>query len=183
MSETDNQSQSWWQDHRAAIRDAETVRADLFVRSLGVPVDSQSCQTTAICQLDELESDGPVTTTTVRIWGDRIYPEDRCAETPAGRFILDKIEEMEAWAEQREEVQLQFQRERATSTLTDEPRMLIRLPCYCLSVYLDGALSAVFPCSVNGEDCGVLEYFDMLQRLSETAVPAPSASADPAKIQ
>jgi hypothetical protein len=183
MSETHNRSRSWWNEHTAAIEDADTVRADLFVRSLGAPVDSQHCHSSVVQRLDELEANGPVTTVTIRLWGDRLYPDGRCADTPAGRFILDKIEEMESWAAQTERVQLRFERTQATSALSDESRTMIRLPYHCLSVYLDDSLSAVLPCSVDGRECSLFEYVDTLATMPEATVSPPNTSVDPAKIQ
>jgi hypothetical protein len=183
MSETTNQFETWWQDHRAAVRDADTVRADLYVRSLGAPINSQECQTSTVDRLKELEADGPVTTTTVRIWGDRVYPDDCCAETAAGQYVLEKIEEFQSWAARTDGVQLPLHRERMTSLLDDDSRTMMRLPQNCLSVYLDGSLGAVVPCSIGDRDCSLLGYLDSLSTAPETTVHSTKMPTDTAPIQ
>jgi len=183
MSDSTNQFETWWQDHATAVRNADTVRADLYVRSLGGPASSQDCLSSVVRRLDELEADGSLTTTTVSIWGDRIYPDDRCAGTAAGRFVLDKIEEFESWSARTDVVDFRLQREQVTSLLDDEPRRVIRLPQHCLSVYVDGSLAAVVPCSIGDRDWSPFEYLDSLATVSETTVTSPDASRDTAPIQ
>lgn len=158
-----------WTAHRRTIRDSDDVRVQVFLRSLGAPAGCQDKQAAVFETLDRLEDAGIVSTSSVSLWGDRIYLSDRCSRTPVGEFVRGKIREFGEWAGEREGVDLHFERRSIDSSITGESREMIRPPQVSLAVYADDSLAGVFPCSMDGEERCVTSYLHELAKLSDEA--------------
>lgn len=162
---TETPHSEWWSEHRDQVERSDDVRIDVFVRSLGAPASSQSTQRTVFERLDDLEDRGRIDRFTVQVWGDRLYPEERCAELPVGRFLHNKVDEFQQWADAHQRVDLAFEttvRDPFVSSGTIES---IKLPRICLATYVDGELSCVVPCRFEGRDLSVRRYLTALEEL------------------
>lgn len=158
------------------------MRVQVFLRSLGAPAGCQDKQATVFETLDRLEDAGIVTSTSVTLWGDRIYLSDRCSHTPVGEFVREKIREFEEWASGRDGVDLRFERRTIDSSITGESHDMIRPPQVSLAVYADDDLAGVFPCSMDGEEQCVTSYLCEIGKLSDEARISESALDDQATV-
>lgn len=165
---TDTQYSEWWRDHRDRVESSEDVRIDVFVRSLGAPTASQGRQAAVIERLDDLEDSGRIDRFTVQVWGDRLYPGEPCADSPVGRFLQNRINDFERWADDHPGVVLPFESKVCEPFVADKEYQCITLPRICLGVYADGELGGVVPATFGDVDITVHNY---LKGLSDLADP------------
>ncbi|PSP94178.1 hypothetical protein BRC91_06910 [Halobacteriales archaeon QS_4_62_28] len=163
---TETQYRNWWSEHRDGIEASDDVRVDVFLRSLGAPTATRSTQAAVLEQLDELEEIGRIDRFTVQVWGDQIYPDERCAQSPVGRFLQSKVMEFEQWGERTHGVTLPFESTVCKPFVTDREYHCIKLPRICLGVYADGDLSGVVPCEFGPVNVPVREYLTAVTELS-----------------
>lgn len=163
---SDTPYSEWWQDHRDRIEASDDVRVDVFVRSLGAPTASQSTQAAVLERLDELEEVGRIDRFTVQVWGDRLYPEERCAESPVGRFLRNKIDEFRRWADTKAGVELPFESTVCEPFVADREFHAILLPRICTGIYVGGGLAGVIPCSFGEIDVTVHDYLEAIRDLT-----------------
>lgn len=156
----------WWQAHRDRVAESDDVRVDVFVRSLGAPTASQTAQAAVLERLDELEERDRIDRFTVQVWGDRLYPEERCAQSPVGRFLRNKVSEFERWGDTTPGVGLAFESKTCEPFVAEREFQCIVLPRICLATYVDGELDGVVPCSFGEEDVTVHDYLLALTELS-----------------
>lgn len=147
-------------DWRARLERAETVRADLYLRSLGAPVPSQERQEAVLERLEGLEATGRIDTWTVNVWGDRLYTDGRCSETPVGRHLTGKLSEFDRWAGDHEAVAFDLDAGVVDCGITGTCYEMIRLPRLALAVYADSELVAVVPCEVAGASLSVSSFLE-----------------------
>lgn len=171
-----------WTVHRQTIRESDDVRVQVFLRSLGAPAGSHGKQAAVFETLDRLEDAGVVSSSSVTLWGDRIYLSDRCSHTPVGEFVREKIREFKQWALDREGIDLRFEHRTVDSSITGESFEMIRPPRVCLAVYAADGLSGVFPCAMDGEERCVRSYLDELAELSDEAWAEDATWEGPAAV-
>lgn len=169
---TETPYSEWWSDHRDRVEQSDDVRIDVFVRSLGAPTASQTAQRTVLERLDSLEERDRIDRYTVQVWGDRLYPEEPCAELPVGRFLHNKVEEFQHWADDDQEIELAFESTVADPFVDEGTFECIKLPRICLATYVDGELSGVVPCRFEGHDLSVSKYLTAIAELSADPLPA-----------
>jgi hypothetical protein len=169
---TETPYSEWWAEHRDRVEQSDDVRIDVFVRSLGAPTASQTAQRTVFERLDRLEEQDRIDRFTVQVWGDRLYPEERCAELPVGRFLHDKVDEFRQWANAHQGVELPFESTVCDPFVDDGTFECIKLPQICLATYVDGELSSVVPCRFEGRDLSASKYLTALEELARDPLPA-----------
>lgn len=153
------------------------MRIDVFLRSLGTPAAGRHAEPSVLARLADLETSGRVDTYTVSIWGDSVCPDDPCAETPVGQYVMEKVEAFRAWAEESGLVELPFETRTVHPMLEDEPCEVLRLPRICLAVVADGELIGVFPGRFGDRHLSVHEYLDLLGALPREMEPVEERSA------
>lgn len=181
---TDTAYNEWWEDHRMRIDESDDVRIDVFVRSLGAPMPVQMTQAAIFERLDELEDIGRIDRFNVHIWGDRLYRNEPCSDSSVGRFVQNRIDEFEQWAERKAEVELPFETTSCQPFLADREFHCVTLPRIGLGAYVDGELAGFVPSGFEGVDVSVPEYLDALIDLAagpadadDQATTAPTAES------
>mgnify|MGYP000675234936 CR=1 FL=1 len=169
---TETSYTEWWHTHRDRIEASADVRVDVFVRSLGAPTDTQARQARVLERLDDLEEMERIDRFTVQVWGDRLYPDERCAQSPVGRFLDNKITEFERWADSMAGVELSFESKVCEPFVADREFHCIVLPRICLATYIDGELDGVVPCTFGNENVTVDDYLTALHELSTDPLSA-----------
>lgn len=127
----------------------DAVTARLFVRSLGPGEDAPDLERLRE-RLETLVERDLIREYSVYIWGKHVSPS--AAEwTETGRFVLDTVEQFEAWAE-RDDVSLDpfFGEETRRSAIRDQAERRIRLPTVALAEYEGDDLRFVAPCVADG---------------------------------
>jgi len=173
---TETQYRDWWSEHRDGIASSDDVRVEVFLRSLGAPTATQSTQEAVLEQLDELEEMGRIDRFTVQVWGDRIYPDERCAQSPVGRFLRNKVTEFKQWGERSPGVTLPLESTVCRPFVADREFRCIDLPQICLAVYTDGELSGVVPCAFGTVDVAVHDYLTAIAELSSDPLDSSKRS-------
>lgn len=153
----------WWNEHRTRLDQATDVRVDVFLRSLGAPTGSEGTQARVIERLEELEEQGRIDTYTVSVWGEQIRPGNRCARTPVGQYMLDKIEALQAWSRDTPGATVPFENKTVSSFVTEGAHEVVKLPRICLSVRADQDIAAVLPVRFDNRPLSVREYLDLLR--------------------
>ena len=173
---TETPCSEWWSEHRDRVERSDDVRIDVFVRSLGAPTTSQTTQRAVLDRLDDLEQRDRIDRFTVQVWGDRLYPEERCAELPVGRFLHNKVDEFQRWADAHHGVDLAFETTISDPFVGDGTFECIKLPRICLATYVEGELSGVVPCRFGGRALSVRRYLTALEELSTDPLPTKGES-------
>ncbi|MBO4249518.1 hypothetical protein IL252_17055 [Halomicrobium sp. IBSBa] len=177
MSETPYSE--WWSNHSERVEASDDVRIDVFVRSLGAPTPSQTTQSAVLERLDGLEKRERIDRFTVQVWGDRLYTGERCSQSPVGRYLHNKIEEFERWADGYPEVELPFEQTHCESFVTDETFDCVKFPRICLATYVDGELAGVVPSQFEEVDMTVHSYLTGLAELASD----PLAATEQAEVK
>lgn len=124
------------------------VTLELYLRSLGSgPARPQ--QEAAVERIERLAEAGAIGGYTVVPWGDGITPSGAVARTDAGRFILDRIDAFEAWAD-RVGSTVPFECRHSSASLVDEGCEEIVLPRMVLATIDDEGLRDVVPFTADG---------------------------------
>ncbi|MFD1585748.1 HTH domain-containing protein [Halorientalis brevis] len=148
----------------------EAVTVDLHVRSLA-PRAGHAQQNVAIERLDDLESADRIEAFNVHVWGHQISLSTAAANTDAGQFVLDRVEQFRSWAaETGRSVDSFFETRRVESEIMDEEYAALVLPSLTLAEYRDGDLAFVAPCSDDGSVCTVEDRIDVLAASGVTDV-------------
>jgi len=173
---TETPYSKWWLAHRDRVEASDDVRIDVFVRSLGAPVASQTAQSSVLDRLDDLEEMDRIDRFTVQVWGDRLYPDERCSQSPVGRFLRNKISEFERWADANPEVELPFESKVREPFVADREFRCITLPQICLAVYVDGELDGVVPAAFSEVSVTVHDYLSALTDLTTDPIATEDRS-------
>ncbi|MFB6179471.1 MAG: HTH domain-containing protein [Halorientalis sp.] len=140
----------------------EAVTVDLHVRSLA-PRAGHTQQTTAIERLDDLESAGRLAAFNVHVWGHQVSLSTAAADTAAGQFVLNRVDQFREWADETgRSVDSFFETRRIESEITGEQYAALVLPSLTLAEYHDGDLAYVAPCSDGDSVCTVEDRIDTL---------------------
>lgn len=155
----------------------------LFVRSLS-PTEPATTQHVECVR--DLEAAGTVTDASVTVWGREIELSARARRAPTGQYLLDRVANFRAWADERGVSMAPFFDTReVSSSLTGEEFAALRLPASCLAEYEGERLVHVAPYTTGDAVCTVA---DRLRRLDEAdptddrrdGAVAKRASDDPA---
>lgn len=169
MEDMDSRNFDWWHSHANNVTNGRPVRFDLFVRTLGAAPGSHGRQATLLDRIDRLDRGGVIDGANVSVWGDSICVSECCSRHPMVRSIRDRIESFQAWAQEKREVAVGFDRREVSSSITDERFAVVDLPTMCLAVYVDSYLEGVFPATIAGEEWTIPEYLDWFERTRGTA--------------
>ena len=146
---------------------AAPLTVELYVRSLCADA-AKAPQEAALERLSRLERDGVIDEYTVHVWGRRISPDAAAAETDVGRFVLDRIEAFEDWANDvGASVRSFFDTEAVDSSITGASYEAITVPTLTLAEYHGDELRWVAPCAVDGTVYTVPDRLDALEGGSE----------------
>lgn len=129
---------------QAAVTDATTRRAELFVRSLA-PDTARAQQERIIARLRALDADGTLDDVTVHLAGDCVCPDSAAADTETGAFLLERVDQFERWAADHGVALEGFDRRCVDSSLSGETVTGIRFPRLCLAVFDADSLALVAP--------------------------------------
>ena len=157
----------------------ETVTVDLHVRSLA-PRGGRAQQNAVIEQLDALESAGRIEEFSVHVWGRQVSLSTAAANTDAGQFVLDRVDQFREWAAETDRsIDSFFETRRVKSEVMDEEYAALVLPALTLAEYRDGDLAYVAPCSDDGTVCTVEDRIDALAASGVTDVLEPEEATAP----
>lgn len=155
----------WWEQKQRRIGSGRPVAIEVFLRSFAPPIGAKQRQDTVVEELRRLEDSGEIDAVNVTIWGDAVCPDGCCAETPAGREILDRMSELQQWsADESDGVETTFEETRVSSSVTDETFRKIVPPRITLGVYSRGEVVLVLPCKVGPESLCVDDFLTAFER-------------------
>lgn len=147
----------------AGDESAAPLTVELYVRSLCADA-AKAPQEAAIERLSRLERDGVVDEYTVHVWGRRISPDAAAADTDAGRFVLDRIEAFEDWANDvGTSIRSFFDTDEVDSSITGESYVAITVPTLTLAEFRGDELRCVAPCADDGTVHTVSDRLDVLE--------------------
>jgi len=146
-----------------AVLNATTadLRLELFVRSLA-PETARPQQETVIERLRDLADE--VADTELYVTGDCVCPSTVAAETETGRFLLDRYEAFEEWADENGVELVGFRNRCVDSSITGETVTGIQFPRLTLAVFADDQLRFVAPAIRNGTETTVADAQDEIER-------------------
>lgn len=88
----------WVAETAAAMVRADTVRVDLYVRSMLPPPGAKEAQRAVIERLTEFEEGSTVQEVTVNVGGERLRLCDGCSDSYTGRTAIETVEEFRTGA-------------------------------------------------------------------------------------
>lgn len=143
-------------------QDSTPTTLALFVRSLS-PRGHREQQDAVFRRLDQLESDGVVSETTVQVWGAHLSPSI-AERTETGREICDRIDCFRDWATANNmSLGSFFSADPVRSDLVDEEYARVQLPSMTLAEYDDaGEVQFVAPCTDGDTLYTVMDRLDAL---------------------
>ncbi|MFY4814749.1 HTH domain-containing protein [Haloarcula sp. AONF1] len=146
-----------------AVLNATTanLRLELFVRSLA-PETARPQQEAVIERLRDLADE--VADTELYVTGDCVCPSTVAAETETGRFLLDRYEAFEEWADESGVELVGFRNRCVDSSMTGETVTGIQFPRLTLAVFADDQLRFVAPAIRNGTETTVADAQDEIER-------------------
>jgi len=139
------------------------LRLELFVRSLA-PETARPQQEAVIERLRDLNDADEIADTELYVTGDCICPSTGAAETETGRFLLDRYEAFEEWADENGVELVGFRDRCVDSSLTGETVTGIQFPRLTLAVFADERLRFVAPVIRNGTETTVADAQDEIER-------------------
>lgn len=161
MSVRNRQSDDWQESCSRSVRDAETARLDVYLRS---PAPTGGRQREVLAEVIRLDGDGVVDESGAEVWGNRICPEQPYTETSTGAEFLAVVDEIERWSAQGDpDAITMFEQKTVQSSITDQTFDVIVPPHVCLTLTVDSVLSAVVPARVDGECVSATEFVATLR--------------------
>jgi len=143
---------------------ADEPRLELYVRTLSPP-GARSRQEAVLERLQRLEDEGHIEDFYVKVWGRRIDPTTRAADTEQGQFILNRIAEFQQWAlAENTTLESFYQTHEQSSSITGEDHTSIVLPKMGLAEYHGPELEQVAPCTTGDDVYSVVDHLDDLER-------------------
>lgn len=144
---------------------------ELFVRSLS-PTEAPA--TDHVDRVRTFAADGRVADATVTVWGDEVGLAETPRRTATGRFILERVAALRAWAADNDVGVAPFFRTReVATTVTGETFTAMRLPVCCLAEYRDCEVVHVTPHLADDRTVTVADRLQQLERAAgATASPA-----------
>lgn len=142
--------------------DETGVHVDFRVRS-----DAPSCVGSTRARtrerLQRLESEGYIDSFTVDLWGTLALTDDT-PEMEATRGLHETVDQFRSWARDRDlSLQPAFRTREIDAMLDEEVREELVPPMFCVAVYSDSSLDAVFP---HADEDGINTVCDALDRLA-----------------
>lgn len=138
----------------------------LFVRSLS-PTETPAPH--HVERVRDLEDAGRVTDASIRVWGHEVALSSRTHHGGPETFVLDRIADFRAWADEHDvSMEPFFDSREVSASLTGEEYAALRLPVTCLAEYEDDKLVHVAPYSTGDAICSVA---DRLHALAESPGP------------
>ncbi|ELY47402.1 HTH domain-containing protein [Natronorubrum sulfidifaciens] len=133
-------------------------------------------QERALERLDDLESNAPIESLEVGVWGKAIKRTEHAKRIPQLQRIETRLEAFESWAARTSRsLEPFFRTIRIESTITDERYDVWRLPTIALAEFNgDDELLHVAPCRDGDE---TIDVFDRLAALVDDEID-PSVPAD-----
>ncbi len=142
-------------------RSDTTTTAELYVRSLAPSYEFQS-QERVLSLLDELVSSGGLAGYDVFVWGDAVCPSGSGARTTTGRWVLDRVERIERWADDVGATIAALRPGEYHSRITDEHRPVTALPSLALAEFDGTDLVHFAPCLAGEDHVTVHDRLDAL---------------------
>lgn len=136
---------------------------ELWIRSF-TPASTGSTQERALDRLDELESNTPVETIEVGVWGKEVEQTRHTSRIPQLQRIEKRLEAFESWAARTDRrLEPFFRNTHVESTITGESHDVWRLPTIALAEFDgDDQLLHVAPCRDGEQTIDVFDRFDAL---------------------
>ena len=146
------------------------IRLELFVRSLA-PSAVRPAQESVVYRLQRLEEAPRVATVDVHVAGDRVCRGAATARTRPGRFLLDRVDAFEAWADRTDRsIDETFEHVADARGIDGADCSGIRFPAMVLAEYVGGDLRFVAPAASGGETTSVPDRVEHLERQCGTAI-------------
>lgn len=145
---------------------------NLFVRSLS-PAEAPG--TDHVARVRALAADGRAADATVTVWGHEVGLAETPRRTATGRFLLERVAAVRAWADERGvEVAPFFRVREVAAEVTGETHAAIRLPIRCLAEYRNGEVVYVTPHLAGERTVTVADRLAELETAEPTAASAAS---------
>lgn len=157
----------------------------LFVRSLS-PTETPAPQ--HLERVRDLADAGRVSDPSVRVWGHEVALSTRTCRDGPETFVLDRIAEFRAWADDHDvSMEPFFDSREVSASLTGEEYAALRLPVTCLAEYEDDKLVHVAPYSTGDAICSVADRLRTLadvpvtdsDRRDDRAAPVDAGDGEP----
>lgn len=165
MRGSSDNATEWLEEKTRALRGGQPPRVEVFLRSLAPPIGVREQQERLLERLRTFERRGVFESVEVSVWGDAVCPDGCCAETPAGREVLEQARAMKRWAREADaDIETTFEEKRVASSVTDERFRKIVLPRVAVGVHAGDDLELVLPCRVGEETLPVESFVDSFER-------------------
>lgn len=161
----------WWERYRADLASRESHRIELFVRSLSPVPGTHRQRTELVRRLDDLDAAGLIDGYDVTVLGEELCLCETCREIAPGTYLRERLRELQEWGGDRASP-LAFTEREVNCSLTGEVYRVLVPPTTSLAAYVDGSLTAVFPCRIDGETYDVTDFVEALTRTE--AKPDPT---------
>ena len=140
------------------------IRLELFVRSLA-PAAVRPAQESVVRRLQRLEEAPRVATVDVHVAGDRICRGAATVRTRPGRFLLDRVDAFEVWADRTDRsIDETFEHVADARGIDGADCSGIRFPAMVLAEYVGDELRFVAPSASAGETTSVPDRLAHLER-------------------
>ncbi|MDG5776820.1 HTH domain-containing protein [Haloarculaceae archaeon H-GB11] len=159
-----NQTTTWLESSVADLTEHDSIRLELYVRSLTPTVGIHGPQERVLERLRALDSEDVVDACTVNVWGSHIALEGEATQTSVGRTALDTVAHVREWASSNEiDVEPFFDERTVDCEMTGESYSVLVPPSMCLLVFGDDKLSCVVPCSRAGRTVSLSEFLTAVE--------------------
>jgi len=119
-------------------------RVELYLRSLA-PETARDEQDRVVERLRRLDERDCVRSVDINVTGTGVCESTAAAETDPGRFLLDRIDRFESWADAQDRTLCGFRRQCVDSSLVGDTVTGITFPRIALAEFVDGDLQFVAP--------------------------------------
>jgi hypothetical protein len=152
----------WWKQYSASVRTGETHEVELLVRSFSPSTGGHNRRSGLVERLNRATAAGFLDDYETTVIGDRFCLCESCHETSTGRQLTSKLVEVRNWRAGAAEP-VGFDEKEVHSSITGERYRVLTPPALCVTVTIDDRIKGVFPCSIDGEQYGVEDFFDVLE--------------------
>ena len=153
---------------------------ELWIRSFA-PTSAGPTQERALERLDELESNAPIESIEVGVWGKEVEVDrpERAMRIPQLCRIESRLEAFETWAARTgRQLGPFFRNTRIESSITGESHDVWRLPTIALAEFDGDDLLHVAPCRDGDRTIDVFDRFESLLENAESPLALDEGSSD-----
>ena len=168
--DANDQYSRWQRETARALERSDSARIEVYVRSLLPPPGAKESQQKVISALQETVEDTAIGDVLIDVWGERLCLCDECRVTEPGRVFLNRVRELREWGSEYDAAPGSFfERTHREASVTGNSYEGIVPPRVTAALYIDGALSGVFPARFGDERYSVSDFATVVGNLDTLA--------------